>query len=268
MRFHCNKQTADLPDGHSPWKTVAVTQKPSTDILQNRTWKSTASQLNPFFENKVEIRSTHERKSCFSCTHNREREIPSFIKCNITYNAGNLKNPHELTTSVFVTSRDPDSNYICKSSSDNASCNKDFYSRMYSKTLRENTSSFIPSGGEHDKEQLDDFHNSLLELSSRRGHLCLYCGKFYSRKYGLKIHLRTHTGYKPLKCKVCKRPFGDPSNLNKHVRLHADGDTPYKCKHCGKVLVRKRDLARHIKSRHPESCRWNLKILKLQNLNI
>jgi hypothetical protein len=60
------------------------------------------------------------------------------------------------------------------------------------------------------------------------GHLCIYCGKIYSRKYGLKIHIRTHTGYKPLQCKVCLRPFGDPSNLNKHIRLHAQGDTPYK----------------------------------------
>lgn len=63
---------------------------------------------------------------------------------------------------------------------------------------------------------------------SKQGHICLYCGKCYSRKYGLKIHIRTHTGYKPLKCKYCLRPFGDPSNLNKHVRLHAEGDTPYK----------------------------------------
>jgi hypothetical protein len=50
---------------------------------------------------------------------------------------------------------------------------------------------------------------------------------------------------------VCLRPFGDPSNLNKHIRLHAEGNTPYRCEFCGKVLVRRRDLERHVKSRHP-----------------
>ena len=103
-------------------------------------------------------------------------------------------------------------------------------------------------------EPLDLLPRSLYMNKSRKGHLCIYCGKLYSRKYGLKIHLRTHTGYKPLKCKVCLRPFGDPSNLNKHIRLHAEGDTPYRCEYCGKVLVRRRDLERHIKSRHPDKC--------------
>ncbi|XP_005098240.3 zinc finger protein 574 [Aplysia californica] len=102
-----------------------------------------------------------------------------------------------------------------------------------------------------DKEPLDLLPQAYFANKSKRGHLCLYCGKLYSRKYGLKIHMRTHNGYKPLKCKICSRPFGDPSNLNKHVRLHAQGDTPYRCDYCGKVLVRRRDLERHVKSRHP-----------------
>lgn len=86
--------------------------------------------------------------------------------------------------------------------------------------------------------------------TSKQGHLCIYCGKLYSRKYGLKIHIRTHTGFKPLKCKYCFRPFGDPSNLNKHVRLHVQGNTVYKCDECDKILVRRRDLQRHIRTRH------------------
>ncbi|RUS74799.1 hypothetical protein EGW08_017428 [Elysia chlorotica] len=102
-----------------------------------------------------------------------------------------------------------------------------------------------------DKEPLDLLPQAYFANKSKKGHLCIYCGKVYSRKYGLKIHMRTHNGYKPLKCKICSRPFGDPSNLNKHVRLHAQGETPYRCDYCGKVLVRRRDLDRHIKSRHP-----------------
>ncbi|XP_017840150.1 zinc finger protein ZFMSA12A [Drosophila busckii] len=101
--------------------------------------------------------------------------------------------------------------------------------------------------------------------ASKQGHLCIYCGKVYSRKYGLKIHIRTHTGFKPLKCKFCLRPFGDPSNLNKHVRLHlqaqtggsdmhidvdGESETTYQCRLCHKTLARRRDLQRHMETRH------------------
>ncbi|KAK5646120.1 hypothetical protein RI129_004584 [Pyrocoelia pectoralis] len=108
--------------------------------------------------------------------------------------------------------------------------------------------SILINNAQNDESQMESLVSSLGK--SKEGHVCLYCGKCYSRKYGLKIHIRTHTGYKPLKCKFCMRPFGDPSNLNKHVRLHAEGDTPYKCDLCGKILVRRRDLERHLKSRH------------------
>lgn len=66
-------------------------------------------------------------------------------------------------------------------------------------------------------------------------------------------------GFKPLKCRHCFRAFGDPSNLNKHIRLHVQhNDHPettnsasaYKCHICSKVLLKRRDLQRHMQLKH------------------
>ena len=45
---------------------------------------------------------------------------------------------------------------------------------------------------DHSAESETLFSN--LGRGTEGGHVCLYCGKIYSRKYGLKIHIRTHTG--------------------------------------------------------------------------
>ncbi|XP_031573293.1 gastrula zinc finger protein xFG20-1-like isoform X2 [Actinia tenebrosa] len=85
-----------------------------------------------------------------------------------------------------------------------------------------------------------------------QGFTCDFCGKVYCRKYVLKIHMRTHTGFKPLKCKFCDKSFSDPSNMKKHVKLHDSENTVHKCKHCGRSFVRYRGLLNHIKSKHTE----------------
>ena len=51
-------------------------------------------------------------------------------------------------------------------------------------------------GGLEDSERLLSKRAAEIEAfvsslgHSKQGHLCLYCGKLYSRKYGLKIHIR------------------------------------------------------------------------------
>lgn len=74
-------------------------------------------------------------------------------------------------------------------------------------------------------------------------------------------------GFKPLKCKYCYRPFGDPSNLNKHIRLHtqstdhhhhhhlhtnssSENQAAYRCHICSKNLLKRRDLIRHMQLSH------------------
>ena len=94
--------------------------------------------------------------------------------------------------------------------------------------------------------------NSPQTSSRNQGFTCEYCGKVYCRKYVLKIHMRTHTGFKPLRCKVCDKSFSDPSNMKKHVKLHETEDTVHKCRHCGRNFVRYRGLLNHIKSKHSE----------------
>ncbi|VDL18754.1 unnamed protein product [Hymenolepis diminuta] len=93
----------------------------------------------------------------------------------------------------------------------------------------------------------------------RRKNTCPFCGRYYARRYSLKIHERMHTGLKPLKCKICDRKFADPSNLNKHLRTHGIGGTmetktglknPYVCKICDKICIRRRDFDRHMRRNH------------------
>ena len=94
--------------------------------------------------------------------------------------------------------------------------------------------------------------NSPQTSPRNQGFTCEFCGKVYCRKYVLKIHMRTHTGFKPLRCKVCDKTFSDPSNMKKHVKLHETEDTVHKCRHCGRNFVRYRGLLNHIKSKHSE----------------
>ena len=94
--------------------------------------------------------------------------------------------------------------------------------------------------------------NSPQTSPRNQGFTCEYCGKVYCRKYVLKIHMRTHTGFKPLRCKVCDKSFSDPSNMKKHVKLHETEDTVHKCRHCGRNFVRYRGLLNHIKSKHSD----------------
>ncbi|XP_041672459.1 zinc finger and SCAN domain-containing protein 21-like [Cheilinus undulatus] len=83
-------------------------------------------------------------------------------------------------------------------------------------------------------------------LRREEPHMCVVCGKSFSRVGNLRIHQRCHTGEKPYGCIQCGRRFSQAGDLKKHKRVHT-GEKPYYCNHCGKSFSRGENLKRHQK---------------------
>ncbi|XP_056393316.1 oocyte zinc finger protein XlCOF6.1-like isoform X2 [Hyla sarda] len=75
---------------------------------------------------------------------------------------------------------------------------------------------------------------------------CNECGKRFTKRSGLFIHRRIHTGLKPYPCVECGKCFTRKSHLDKHKLSHT-GEKPYSCLECEKCFVSKSDLAKHEK---------------------
>lgn len=111
---------------------------------------------------------------------------------------------------------------------------------------------------------------------SDANHICKVCGDGYDTLAGLKAHVKSHSQERPnqckqcgkgfvtgqdlyrhvrdvheklFKCNLCKRRFGSPADLEKHVSAHTM-EKPFKCEICLKQFSRQDNMRRHVAIYH------------------
>ncbi|XP_055616190.1 zinc finger protein 771-like [Toxorhynchites rutilus septentrionalis] len=92
----------------------------------------------------------------------------------------------------------------------------------------------------------------------RKPFKCDMCKKTFTSKYGVRVHMRIHTGERPYSCPHCQNTFADSSTLLRHIRTHT-GERPYPCPHCPKSFKQASSRRGHIRihtGERPYSCQY------------
>ena len=98
----------------------------------------------------------------------------------------------------------------------------------------------------HFKRHLANMHGAERKLK------CKYegCDKSYINRWYLRDHLLVHENLKSFKCIHCNYASNAKRNLKKHMKTKHSTFRPYKC-FCGKSYVYKCNLTVHWKRKHP-----------------